>query len=130
MADDVMDAMWRRAEPTVFITREEFERNLDGWTIESYMADGDLAFATLSRGPEFHFMSFGTGAPITLRMIRGWLQPVLDRHGYVCTRTPKDEVRQQRINKAVGFVADGQDEFFIYYRLTCGVWSRSKPCQS
>lgn len=113
----VIDALWAQIEPTVFITREQYVGELDGWDIEAVHIAGRLAFAVLSRGPEFHFASFGTGAPISLRMIRERLGPLIERHGYVTTRTPKAGAdRQHRFNRLLGFKAVGEDEFFTTYR--------------
>jgi len=110
--DDVGDRLWAQIEPIVFITREQFLAGLTGWDIEAVTIDGRLAFAVLTKGPEFHFASFDTGAPITRAMIRQRLDPIIERHGYVTTRTPKDGAdRQHRFNRAYGFKAVGEDDF-------------------
>lgn len=113
----MIDALWAQIEPTTFMTRGQFERGLDGWTIEAVEIDGELAFAALTHGPEFHFTSFGTGKPISMAMIRARLDPILARHGFVTTRTPKSERRQQRFNRLLGFKVTGSDEFFLHFRL-------------
>lgn len=110
----VIDALWAQIEPTVFIQREQFERELDGWEIEPVEIDGKLAIVALTKGPEFHFATFGTGAPVRLWK---WLNPIIDRHGFATTRTPKDAARQHRFNLKFGFTVTGEDEFFMYYRL-------------
>lgn len=112
----IIDRLWGQAEPKVFIGRDEFVRSLEGWQIEPVEIDGDLAYVTMTKGPEFHFTTFGQhrGTP---KMIRDAIQPIIDRHGFVRTRTPKDADRQHRFNRLIGFVADGEDEFFIYYRM-------------
>lgn len=115
---EVIDALWAQAEPTSFLTREQFVRDLDGWDIEPVFIGGKLAFAALVRGAEFHFASFDTGAPITMGMIRSRLDPIIQRYGFVTTRTPKVGAdRQHRFNLAFGFHVAGEDEFFIMYRL-------------
>jgi hypothetical protein len=112
----LVDALWTQLEPTVFITRRQFERALAEWDVTPIEIDGEVAFVTLSRGPEFHYTSMGAGR-ISLAMIRGWLAPILDRYGYATTRTPKDEPRQHRLNLRLGCVVTGEDEFFTMYRL-------------
>jgi hypothetical protein len=115
---EVIDRLWAQAEPIVFISRDQFVRGLEGWDIEAVRIDGRLAFAALTNGPEFHFASFDTGAPVTMAMIRSRLDPIIERHGFVSTRTPKSGAdRQHRFNRAFGFVATGEDEFFVHYRL-------------
>lgn len=119
-SQDVIDALWAQIEPVVYITREQFVRELEQWDIEPVQIDGQLAFVTLTRGPEFHYTSFGLGK-LSIAMIRGWLEPILDRYGYATTRTPKSEPRQHRLNLRLGCTVTGEDEFFIHYRLdkTC-----------
>lgn len=120
---DLMDRIWAQLEPIVFITRAQFERGLEGWEIEPVEIEGELAFATFSKGPEFHFTSFDTGHLITREMIHTRLRVIIDRHGYATTRTPRDESpRQHRLNKRLGFHVESESEFFIHYRL-------DGPCQ-
>lgn len=118
----LLDHIWEQMEPTVFITREEFERDLERWDIEPVEVNGKVAFAAFTNGAEFHYATFGTGARITRTMIWSRLNPILDRHGFVTTRTPLDDVRQQRLNRALGFVETGADEFFLHFRM-------DKQCQ-
>lgn len=112
----VIDSLWEQAEPNIYIGKAEFIRSLDGWTIEPVEIDGDLAYVTMTNGPEFHFTTFGKHRG-TIKMVRDGIQPVIDQHGFVLTRTPKDADRQHRFNRLIGFVADGEDEFFIHYRM-------------
>ena len=117
---DVIDALWAQIEPFAMITREYFERGLDAWDVEPVEIDGELAFVKLQQGPEFHFASFDTGRPITPAMIRDWLGPIFDRYGYVTTTTPKDEARQHRFNRRMGFKIVGESEFFTHFRMDGG----------
>lgn len=117
MDTNVIDALWAQIEPTVFISRSEFAASLADWDVEAVEIDGELAFVTMTRGPEFHFAAFGTGAPISRTMIRARLDPIIARHGFVTTRTPKEGAdRQHRFNRAFGFQVTGEDEFFVEYK--------------
>jgi hypothetical protein len=122
----VLDALWEQAEPQVFITREQFEHGLEGWTIEPVERDGELVGAFVTRGPELHFATFKRIA-VPLRLIRDHLEPIIARHGFVRTRTPKDAPRQQRFNELLGFVAEGEDEFFLFYRMDVPAWRHRCP---
>lgn len=120
---DVARRLWEQIEPTVFISHDQFVAGLAEWDIEAVRIDGELAFAVLVKGPEFHFASFNTRTPITRAMIRARLDPIIQRHGFCTTRTPKDGAdRQHRFNLAYGFQAVGEDEFMIHYRL-------ERPCR-
>ena len=117
----ITDRLWEQLEPLVFISRDQFDEGLKSWEIEPVEINGEVAFVALTRGPEFHFASFGTGARITSAMIWERLNRIMDRHGYVTTRTPHDEPRQQRLNERLGFRKTGDDEFFAHFRMdrTC-----------
>lgn len=117
MTTDIRDRLWEQAEPHLFIAKDEFLKNLDGWEIKPVEVDGELAFATLVKGPAFHFQSFGTRHPISLRMIKEFLRTLIDQHGYATTKTPKEDTRQHRFNRLLGFQAVGEDEFDIHYRI-------------
>ena len=113
----IIDLLWAQTERNVFITRAEFERRLEGWTIEPVEIDGEIAFAKVHNGPEFHYASFGYKKPITKRMVREWLAPIIENYGYVMVRTPRNDIRQRRFNRLIGFVEIGEDEFFIHAKL-------------
>jgi hypothetical protein len=111
------DRLWEKAEPVLYITKEEFLKSLEGSYIEPIEIDGELAFATLQKGPLFHFHSFGTKRQISLKMIRAFLQKIIDQYGYAETRTPKDDERQHRFNTILGFKQVGEDEFDTHFRI-------------
>lgn len=79
--------------------------------------DGVTAGATVVRGPEFHFISFGERKVISPKLIAQCLQPIIDQHGYVKTRTPKDDTRQRRFNLLIGFDIETEDEFYTHFKL-------------
>lgn len=114
--DEVIDRLWAEIEDIVFITRDQFERGLREWDIIPVEIDG-ASFVTLRRGPEFHVANAGTGRPITTRMIRMCIAPILEQYGFVTTRTPKDDERQCVVNRRFGFKAIGEDEFFTHFRM-------------
>jgi hypothetical protein len=109
----VLDQIWAEVEPRVYITREQF---FDGWRVESQEIDGELAYAALSKGPDYHFMTFGKKHHIPLRLIVSQVQPIIDEYGFVRTMTPREDKRQRRFNRLIGFVVEREDEFFTYFR--------------
>jgi hypothetical protein len=113
---EVLDRLWLQIAPKVYITKAQFEQGLAAWDIQVHReADGRLAFVVLTKGPEIHYRSFGV-RPLSLATMRRWGQPLLDKYGYVITRTAKDDLRQQRINRRLGAVAVAEDEHFITFR--------------
>lgn len=112
----IEDLIWDQVEPHVYIAQEDY---FAGWEIEAVSADdGTLAWAVMTKGPEFHFTSFGeVKHPITVRMIKSRLHPLIERYGFARTRTPKEDARQRRFNDMIGFMVEGEDEFFVTYRI-------------
>ena len=109
--------MWAQDEPTVFISKEQYLAMFDGCEIRPHEQDGEVVGATVVKGPEFHFATFGTKWKLTRADIRAYLQPLLDEFGYVLTKTPLEDNRQQRFNIIIGFKPVGEDEFYLHYRL-------------
>lgn len=114
---EIVDRLWEKAEPMLFLPKEAFIKNLDGWEIGTVEIDGVPAFATITKGPAFHFESFGTGRNVTWKIIRDCLQPIIDRYGYATTHTPKEDARQHRFNLLLGFVVTGEDAYDTHYRI-------------
>ena len=112
----MIDALWAQCEPVVYITRDQFVRGLADWDVEAVRIDGELAFVAVTQGPELHYTRTGA-EPLTLSRIRGWMNAVIDRYGYVTTRTPKDDLRQCRLVARLGARPVGEDEFWMHYRL-------------
>lgn len=118
--DQVRERLWEQAsEGLLFTSREEYLEDLKTWGIEGYWADDVMVGGILRRGPEFHFFTLGSGHPIGRGTILRFLGPQLERYGYVTTRTPLDDVRQHRFNRAFGFFEikrDALDVHYIYWR--------------
>lgn len=114
---EILDRLWAEAEPKVYISKEAFINNLDGWEIEPVYIKGDLSFVTLTKGPAFHFQSFSTRKAISPRMIADFLAKIIAKHGYATTKTPKEDGRQHRFNLRFGFYVTCEDEYDIHYRI-------------
>lgn len=127
---EIVEQIWRQTEPTVFISRREFLAGLEGWEIVPREIDGEIIGATLTRGPEFHFVTFGFRKSFPAVLIEECLQPIIDQHGFVQTKTPKEDMRQRRFNLLIGFHAEGEDEFYTYFRMERLSLHRGKSCLS
>jgi hypothetical protein len=127
---EIIELIWRQAEPSVFLSRREFIAGLEGWDVSAREIDGETVGATLVRGPEFHFVSFGAGRAFPPSLIADCLQPIIERHGFVRTRTPKEDARQRRFNVRIGFVVERDDEFYTYFRMERLNIHRAKSCLS
>lgn len=114
---ELTDLLWQKAEPVLYISKDAYLETLAEWTIKPVHIDGELAWITVQKGPEFHFQSVGESRAMPLRMIREFLQTIIDQHGYAQTKTPIEDLRQQRFNERFGFQRIGQDQFDIIYRI-------------
>lgn len=125
---EIIDLLWGLKPELMFVTKEQFVAALDGWEIDPWQVDGELAYIWLSKGTELHFTVVGTGHSMPKAMLRTVLQRIIDREGYVTVKTPKDDLRQQRFNRTVGFRQIGEDEYDIHFRLD-KFGREGSPCQ-
>jgi len=114
---DLTDILWEQAEPYLFTTKDAFLKSLEGWTVTGHRSGDELAWITCVNGPEFHFATVGRTRILPLRIIREFLQGLIDQHGYCLTKTPHHDERQHRFNRRFGFVEIGRDAFDVHYRL-------------
>lgn len=114
---ELAEVLWLKAEPVVYVTKDQYLKSLAEWVIKPVHVDGELAWVTIQKGPEFHFQSMGKTRGMPLRVIRDFLQGVIDEHGFALTKTPIEDARQQRFNERFGFQRVGQDQYDIIYRI-------------
>lgn len=124
------ELIWEQASQVLFISKEEYLEHLRGYELEPFEKDGELLMIVMRKEAELHVVTFKAGA-ITKRMVRGAFTPQLEKYGYLTTRTPKVDARQHRFNRAMGFVAVGEDQYNVHYRLDRGrsAIHRSSTCQ-
>lgn len=116
--EQLVDRMWAKAEPDLYIPKEVFVANLESWRLYDIMQDGKLVAIVAEKGPELHFQPGEEGVPISRRIVRQVLQNLIDKHGFAVTKTPHHQLRQQRFNELVGFEVTGRDEYDVHYRIT------------
>ena len=117
MSDELKEILWRKAEPFLFISKEQFFTGLEGWTLEPWSYGGEVGVIVATKGPEMHFQTLETGKPIPRSVVYAVMQKIIDQHGYALTKTPKSDVRQHRFNRLIGFKQIGEDANDIHYRM-------------
>jgi hypothetical protein len=118
------------ADTLLFITREQFEQSLDGWTLDPVCrTDGSIGLIFVSKGPEFHFAKFGADIQASRDILKKYPGELIAAHGYALTKTPKTDARQLRFNTRLGFYQTGEDEFYIHLRID-HLRAKETPCQS
>lgn len=115
---DLVDLMYAHKSDLLFVTPVQYRAALEGWTLEPLYIEGDLAFVLVSKGPEFHYVSFETGHRLPLKLFANRCMQLHRRHGYFETRTPKEDRKQQHFNERVGMKRIGEDAYDFHYRLT------------
>jgi hypothetical protein len=126
---ELLDKIWSAVEPGVYISRREFMTSLEGWDVVPREIDGEIIGATLTSGAEFHFVTFGPRKAFTRALVIDCVQPIIDRYGFVRTRTPLDDARQRRFNLLVGFKVESTDEYFTHFRMERLNLRGAKSCQ-
>lgn len=121
----VMDLLWERASQMLFVSREDFERGLEGWSMEVVEVRGVPAYVFVTRGPEFHFHSLGNFNSLRLKEFGIAIQKLIDQHGYAETRTPRHETTQRRVNERFGFFQVGEDDLDVHFRIE----RINRPCR-
>lgn len=112
---DLIGKLWQ--DSPLFLTRAEFEKTLEGWTLEPIYKDGEVAVVFVVKGPEFHFSKLDPSYQAGREILRRYPGELIARYGYALTRTPKDDVRQMRFNSRLGFFVIGEDEYDLHLRI-------------
>jgi len=122
---NAIDKMWDLVKDTLYVTKEQFVRSLDGWAIVPFHNDqGEMYGVVIHKGPSFHFMTFGVKWQLTKEIMRQFPGSLIDQYGYAETFTPIEDERQHRFNRRVGFVEVKRDETYVYYKI-----ERMRSCQ-
>lgn len=109
------------------MTREEFLRPLYGdadtsllfdWEVVPAFVEGQHAATAIIKGTEIHFgLVPEFRNRVTRGRIRAFLQPLLDRQGFLTTRVALEEPTKQRFVERVGFKPTWSDDRFKFYLL-------------
>lgn len=125
-----LDLLWERAKDTLYLSREQYEQSLGGWTLDPlHREDGSVSMIFVVRGPEFHFAKFGSDVLASRDHLRKYPGTLIQKYGYALTKTPKTDARQARFNERLGFYRIGEDEFDIHLRID-QLRKKETPCQS
>lgn len=118
--DELRELVWERASEFLFnVSREDYLRDLEEWTLELIECQGRPAFIWAQRGPEFHLLKlFEDHCTVPLRRYRERLRAVIEEHGSVFTRTPRHEKKTRFFNELMGFHVVGEDHLDVHYRMT------------
>jgi len=125
---DLVEQLWQ--DSPLFVSLEDFASALDGWELEPVMRDGRPAVIFVVKGPEFHFAKLDPAFQCDRETLRRFPGELIARHGYAVTKTPKDDLRQQRFNRRLGFYPVGEDAEFIHFRIDSLRSTKESTCHS
>jgi hypothetical protein len=112
---DLIGLLWE--DSPLFLTRAEFEKTLEGWTLDPVYVNGEMVGVFVVKGPQFHFSKFSPAYQAGRDILRKYPGQLIERYGYATTSTPKDDARQRRFNERLGFRVVGEDEYDVQYRI-------------
>ncbi len=107
---------------------QEIEKYLEDWDAME-VKDGDQHAATLIvKGCEAHIALAPDYRPKACKrgVIKKFLQPLFDEHGYVTTRVRHSRLKEKRFVERVGFTPTWKDDEFQYYFLGSMPFERKK----
>lgn len=112
--DSIIFQAWCLNQDKIYMSQDEFINSFEGW--QAYSTD-DHAFVAFFKGPEFHFQALKEGSSLSMKSIKKFLEIIINKEGFAITRTPKDDLRQQRFNELIGFFRISETEFDVIYKI-------------
>lgn len=110
------------------LPRQEIEKFLIDWEVIPVVADSVHAATVIAKGTELHIALAEGYKPKACqrKVIKGFLQPLFDKHGFLTTRIPHHRLTQKRFVERVGFKSTWKDDVFEYYMLTSMPFERKR----
>lgn len=110
------------------LSKRDILKYLEDWEAIPVEADGRHAATVIAKGTEIHIAVTEGYKPQACqrRVIKGFLKPLFDRHGFLTTRIPHHRLAQKRFVERVGFKPTWKDENFEYYILAGMPFERNR----
>lgn len=115
--DECIDALYAEAVKQHQVTRDEYAAMLYGWDLAPIVAFGVNVGVVMLRFHEIHMhiepqaaMKYGR------RLLKQYLLPNLQKHGYLTTITPRDD-GIERFLVRLGFYKTGEENGICSYRI-------------
>ena len=107
----------------------EAARAEPGWEVFEHWQDGRLMGFSMLKGTEYH-CQLEPGFKLSRRVMREFLEPLFNRHGFLTTRVPVGDEANERFNRVFGFERTWSDERFHYFLMAeLPFGRRDKTCQ-
>ena len=115
----ILDPIIRAIRKGTNLPAQEIVEYLKDWDAVA-VKDGDEHVATvISKGCEVHIALVAGYRPKSCKrgVIKSFLQPVFDAHGYITTRVKHSRLNEKKFVERVGFKPTWKDTEFQYYFL-------------
>jgi hypothetical protein len=110
------------------LPRQEILQYLADWEVVPVQLAGQHVGTAVMKGTEIHFALVPGWRPKSCRRgaIKAFLEPLIDRRGFLTTRVPHHRLSQKRFVERVGFKPTWKDGNFEYYLLGSVPFERKK----
>lgn len=97
------------------------------WDVIPGVIDGEHVATAIIKGTEIHFAIVPSWRRrvITRRRAKDFLNPLLERRGYLTTRVLLSSEEKKRFVERIGFTPTWSDQYFQYYLLGHSPFARS-----
>lgn len=115
-----MNDVFKWLAPEVNMQPETLALMMAGWEVVEHKVDGQLAAAALLNGTEIHFVVNPSWRRRLIRRenTRAFLQPLLNRRGFLTTRVSRGQNSRRDFIQRVGFNFTWNDLDFDYFFLS------------
>lgn len=122
---EMLHAEMRKADHSA--TADQLDEMLVGWELHPFYDGDELQGVAVTKGTEFH-CHIADGFKLNRSVMRGFMRPLFERHGFLTTRVSHEDIANQRFNRVFGFEQTWSDDRFIYYILTELPFERRASC--
>jgi hypothetical protein len=128
MQNELLEPIISSIRKGTSLPRQEIEKFLNDWEVIPVIADCVHAATVIAKGTELHIALAEGYKPKACqrRVIKSFLQPLFDKHGFLTTRIPHHRLPQKRFVERVGFKPTWKDDIFEYYMLTSMPFERKR----
>jgi hypothetical protein len=101
---------------------------LDCWELIPFMVNGNHVGTAILKGAEIHFAAIKGAVPSgsLRRCIQKFIEPILDRYGFLTTRVLKTRTEQDAFVRRLGFMPTWNNDITQFYMLGVLPFQRNK----
>lgn len=127
--EEILDPLISSIRRGTIHSRYEIIKALEDWEALPIYLDGEHVGGAITKGTEIHIALLPDWRPkgSARRLIRSFLEPLLERSGYLTTRVRRGRASEIEFVQRVGFKPTWMDDQFQYFLLGCLPFERKNP---